>query len=759
MRSGRFVFALLALLIAFSCKGDPRASRDEFYQSGERYLEEEQYLEALIEFRNSIQLDEEFVAGHLGAAKVYQKLNDNQNAWLEYRRVVELDDSQTEAKLEVGKYHLLAGAQEPDNYSRARELAEEILEHDPDNLQARIMLGNSYAGLNDLERSLEEMRTVLDEDPENLVAKLNMGMFQLTLRDADQAEKTFLEALATHPGSTLIHRALGNLYMVTKSLDRAENHFRRAFELDRKELANLYSLSRFYLLIQKRDRAREVFEEAVEADPESREPRWALANYYVAGGELARGKTPLEQLLEEYPDDRMTKLRLAELYLGDNRERVGRLVTDLLDANEKDAEAHYLKGRLLLAEDDQEAAMEEFDRAVRLKNWLLPAYMQKASLHLARQELDLAQEALREILRFDEDNVDANAGIARILVANRRPEEALNRAEAVLSVQPNNIDALRARGEAYLMLGRATESEKDFLKLSQLQPQNPFYLHRLGATKVLQGADSEALGYLRAAVEIDPDLTDAVNDIIYIHLRKKQFSEALREIDQFMASSSRKDTLHVFRGRIFMSQDRFELAEKEFRRSIELNRENYQAFLLLGQLKVSQNNLAQAVHEVDQLLAQNDRYAPAHLLKAYFLDLKKDVSSAIQHYQRTLELSPDNPVAANNLAWLYCEGGQNMNEALQLARTARQRDPNNAQYADTLGWIHYKLQNYVLAVDQLSFSVNSGQPKAENYYRLGMAYYRKGEGNLAKQSLKKAVEMNNSFPGIGEAQAVLTELG
>ena len=62
-------------------------------------------------------------------------------------------------------------------------------------------------------------------------------------------------------------------------------------------------------------------------------------------------------------------------------------------------------------------------------------------------------------------------------------------------------------------------------------------------------------------------------------------------------------------------------------------------------------------------------------------------------------------------------------------------------------------------MDQLLYSVNNGQPSSENYYRLGMAYYRKGNEILAKQTLRKAIEMEPSFPGAEEARQILSELG
>jgi len=45
-------------------------------------------------------------------------------------------------------------------------------------------------------------------------------------------------------------------------------------------------------------------------------------------------------------------------------------------------------------------------------------------------------------------------------------------------------------------------------------------------------------------------------------------------------------------------------------------------------------------------------------------------------YQKILTIEPDNPLASNNLAYLYLEHGGNPNMALTLAQTARRGLPN-----------------------------------------------------------------------------------
>jgi Flp pilus assembly protein TadD len=43
-------------------------------------------------------------------------------------------------------------------------------------------------------------------------------------------------------------------------------------------------------------------------------------------------------------------------------------------------------------------------------------------------------------------------------------------------------------------------------------------------------------------------------------------------------------------------------------------------------------------------------------------------------------------------------------------------------------------------------------------YHLGMAYYKNGEKDLAKNELKKALELDPKFPGAEEAKNTLTQI-
>jgi tetratricopeptide (TPR) repeat protein len=401
-------------------------------------------------------------------------------------------------------------------------------------------------------------------------------------------------------------------------------------------------------------------------------------------------------------------------------------------------------------------ALEEVDSAIKSKDMLLPAYLEKSSLLLSRGDLEGAQGAISELMKRDRENVLGRAAMAKILALRQKPQDALQEAEAVLAVQPNNEDALMARGEAYLSLSRLKDAKEEFRKLTELRPSAAVYWHRLGQIETQQGDTASGLAHFRKALEIQPETPLSLNNILYLLLRANKFDEAMAEVDKLSKTAAPQDQVHIFRGRLYVTRKEYGPAEQEFRKALEVNPKNYEPYLHLGQMNIQRNDVQQALKEVDQLIARDAKFPPAYLLKAFYQQAANDNQGAITSYRKVLELMPEDAVAANNLAWLLCERGTNLDEALKLAQLAKKKAPENPEIADTLGWVYYKLKNYTLAADQLLFSVNNRQPpQAEHYYRLGMAYYGKGDLTLARQTLRKALEMSASFPGADEARQIL----
>ena len=749
------LFVLLISVVA--CSKDPGAERDKYFASGQKYLEEGKYEEATIQFRNALQIDKGHLPSYFGIAKAFRNVGNHQGAVATYQEITKIDNKNVPARIAIGEYLILAATRDHALFKQAQRLSEEALALDPGNAEALILLGNAYSGQGEVDKALPLYEKVLGLDPANLKAMLNLAAVQLRKGDASLAEETLNKALQQHPRDIQVHLAMASFYAATQKPQETERYLKTAFDLAPTDSRSLFSLANYYVAAKRTAEAEEVFRQAIARKPADREPRWGLADFYLKQGRVDAAIEELKQLLGIKKGDRAALLRLAEIYISRNEDaKADEAVQTVLSANRNDAGAHFLKGRMLRKGNEFDKAISEFDAAVQSDPMLLPALMEKSNILLMQGDLAACEVTLQDVLKRNRNYLPGRGAYAKLLAVRQRPKEALQQAQEVLAELPNNEDALGARAEAFRISGRLEESRKDWIRLTELQPRSSDYAHRLGIVEVMLGHKAAALSSFRKALELRPDFSAAINDIVYLLLRDEQSDAALGELDRIGKSFTAQDEIHKFKGQIFLARGEDPAAEAQFRKAVQINPRNYRVYILLAELNLRRNNLPEAIREVDEAIAKNDRFAPAFLQKAYYLQLAGNASGAADNYRKALALDSENALAANNLAWMLCEGNGNLNEALSLARAAKRRLPEDPEIAETLGWVYYRMKNYTLAADQLMFSVNGRkQPSAENYYRLGMALYAKGDTYHAKQTLQKSLELDAKFQGADEARKIL----
>lgn len=78
-----------------------------------------------------------------------------------------------------------------------------------------------------------------------------------------------------------------------------------------------------------------------------------------------------------------------------------------------------------------------------------------------------------------------------------------------------------------------------------------------------------------------------------------------------------------------------------------------------------------------------------------------NIEKAIALVEESLQMSPDNPMAMNNLGFMLLEVGRDSDRAISLIRRAVRVDPRNSAYLDSLGLAYLKRGNPDLALEKL----------------------------------------------------------
>ncbi len=248
---------LLACLVAFATAcSNPEKAKAEHVARGEAFLKERRWQEASLEFRNAIQIDDNLAAAHWGLAQAYEQLGRGGEYIEELQRAVKLDPANLVARVRLANGYLAAfGRQkQADFLAEAERLAGEVVAREPNNPDGKILLANVTFFKGDTAKAEAMIKEAVALDPKRVESHMGLARFYLQTNRPADAERVYNEAIAVNDRSSLAHVEYGKFLAQTNRKDDAEVQFRKA----------------------------------VEVDPDNRDVRWVLASYYLVNNRLPR---------------------------------------------------------------------------------------------------------------------------------------------------------------------------------------------------------------------------------------------------------------------------------------------------------------------------------------------------------------------------------------------------------------------------------------------------------------------------------------
>ena len=271
--------------------------------------------------------------------------------------------------------------------------------------------------------------------------------------------------------------------------------------------------------------------------------------------------------------------------------------------------------------------------------------------------------------------------------------------------------------------------------------------------------DQDLLDAIEQALQRDPNSAEAMQALAASSVMQKQPpAKMIARLKAQIAKSPNNSAFYGLLGTLEAQTHDFASAEQHLKKALELDKNNAGAFGVLAQVQFASGASEQAVATYKNWIQQNPKDVRPYVLLGTLQDMKNEWQEAQQMYQKALEVSPDFPLAANNLAYSMLEHGGNTDVALSLAQTARRGMPDSPNAADTLAYAYIKKGVYGSAIDLLKEAVTKSPQSATYQYHLGLAYKGNNDSNQAREHLQKALQIDPKFPAADEARKALNEL-
>jgi tetratricopeptide (TPR) repeat protein len=729
-----FCVLLTAVIFLAGCT-NPEKAKAEHVAQGEAYLKDSKYQEASLEFRNAIQIDDKLAAAHWGLARAFEGLERFPEMIDELRKTVTLDKENLEARIKLGNYYLFGSRGRADVIAEAQRLAQEILDKDSKNIEGHILMGSVLFALNDKDKAYAELNHAIELDPKRVESYLSLAKFYIATREFDKAETLFKKAIDINGNSPLAHAEYGRFLTQQNRPQEAEAALLKAVQVGPDDRNARFLLASFYLVNRQFDKAEEAFKAVTALEPEKPESQTVLADFYAMVGRTDEAIKIYEGILSKAPDYLQGRYRLAEILLsrGDNQGATAQ-IDELFKKDAHDRQALLLRARMKAQRgqnEDLKSAVEDLKDILRQEPNSRPGlyFMSQVKYNLGL--IDEARSFASELEKNYPDYLPAKLMQMQLTMTGGKPTDftaasamatdllaRLDRTAPDRENSPQLLAELRekaylTRGTAQLQLRNVPAARIDFEKAKEIGPKDPVVYNSLALVSLAENKQPEAISSFESALNADATNFDALNGLINLYARTNELGKAHARVDQALNAYPNMAPLHYLKAQVYGFERNAQSVEAELNKALEIDPNYLPAYSSLAALYIKSNQEDRAIAQYQKIISLRPDNATPYTLIGMLEGQRQNYDVAIDSYRKALDKDPNAVIAANNLAWLYAVTGKgNLDDAIRLAQGAVQKNPNVAGFVDTLGWVYYKKNLHTAAVEQLRKAVSLSETAA-----------------------------------------------
>ncbi len=757
-RRGFFAFTALfvALAVLSGCHKDPDVAKHKYLESGKHYSAQGKWREATIQFGNALKIDRNFPEAHFELGQTYMHLGQFRQAYVEYQKTVDLDPTNFPARIALANL-LVAGGRLDD----AQAQANAVMAARPNSPELHALLSAIAFKRGQKDLAVTEMRRAIELDPNRPTFHDDLAFLLSADPNSTAAiEQELKKAIALDPKAPNPKILLMAFYTRNNRLPEAEQVGWSAAEADPKNVAVRQDLAKVILSMGDQARAEQVLRQAsrdLAGDPQGVR---LLADYYISTGQFDKAKAEFATIAAAHPKDESLQKAYARALIEAGDINTARsVVATMMKKHGKDPQVIALNGIVLIDAGKASDAVNALELAVKdsPKDPFLQYWLGRAAL--ANGDQDLAERSFLEVQKLNPAILGAEEELAGIATELGDMSLLADVADKTIAAAPRFAPAYVWRSLADLKHDDSTKAEADLKTAISVAPQSAVGYLAMGKLRFYQKRFPEGVPQLEQALQYDPDSVDALRLLVGYDLSQKQPEKAMALVNQQIAKRPRNSGFYDILAELQAQNKNLDQASATAQKAMQINSGDNDAFTVFAQIAVMRGQTASAIATWQQWVAAHPDDAGATARLGALEESGGNKVQAEADYKKALQIDSRQPLAANNLAYLMLQNGENTDVALSLAQSARQSLPNSPSTADTLAWAYYYKGTYGFARDLLEEAVKAQPGDATMQYHLGMVYSKLKDKSNAAMHLKKAISLEPNSPTAKDAQAALGTLG
>jgi putative PEP-CTERM system TPR-repeat lipoprotein len=493
----------------------------------------------------------------------------------------------------------------------------------------------------------EAVLQMLKAAPESPYGLQLAGLIEYELKAYPQAEAYLQKALPRTPELGIARRVLIASYLRDGQPGKAMNVIEPVLDKIDKDSNMLALAGQVFMQNGQVDKAGTYFAKAAALDPKNTGKRTSLAMVNLAKGDSDVAFRDLEQVAAADTGNRADLALIAAHLQRREFDQALKAIASLEKKQPDNPLTHNLRGTALLGKRDMAGARKSFDKAVALN----PAYFPAA------------------------------ANLANLDLAEKKPDEARKRFEAVLAKDPKSIQALLALAQMRAKAGGSTEEVASLInKAVTANPTEP--APRLALIGLYLGKNEvkSALSAAQDAVAALPDKPEILDAAGRVQQAAGDFNQALATYGKLAALKPDSQLAYLRMAEVEVAAKNKDGARQSLQKALKVKPDSLEAQRGIIMLDLDAGRLTDALTVARDVQKQRPKEAIGYIFEGDAQASKKAWAEAVSAYRAGLKSAPaDGGELAPKLHWALLAGG-NAGEADKFAETWLKDHPKDGRF-------------------------------------------------------------------------------
>jgi cellulose synthase operon protein C len=629
-------------------------------------------------------------------------------------------------------------------YREAAIQFENAIQVDDRFAEAHYKLGLTALKLEQWNSAYQELAKTLELQPDQYAAHLEIANLLILGRQYGEA-KQHLDLLAEkQPSNPDVFIARSNYDSGIGNPAAALADLQKAIQLDPSRSDSYMNLAVLEMRAQQFDAAEGNFKKAVELSPKSANAQVLLGNFYQTRGRFPEAEQCYRRAIEAAANEPNPRLSLAGLYMAENKPGQAE---DLLRQSKKDFPDNPVGYRML------------------------------GDFYYANNQFDKATDEYVELYRDHPKDLIVKKNYIQLLILRDRLDDARKLNDEILKEKPDDEDAQVYKGEIEIRAGKASDAVNTLQEVLKNNPGNAIAHYQLGLAFDQLGNSNRAEAEWRDAVRLHNEMVEAHRALAGVAIHRRDPSGLALEADQIIALQPGSPDGYLLRGVAEIDRKDYARADEYIHRSINVQANNPDAYVQLGNLRMAENKLDEAqkafqqaldqdpnstdglggVLNVDQLQHQPDRAVATaraqvskypknvgfRIMLGTLLVDQKNLTGGEQEFKEALELDKKSSEATVKLGMAQSQRGAT-DQALQTYLDGSKINPKVAVLYLLAGGIYENRQDWEHAKEQYqkALDVEPENPLASN----NLAYVMLQQGGNVDVAFAMAQTARRQMP-------------